>query len=197
MYVDEAKSERILILDLNKGNEQAFRKLFDTYGNDIYTYSLSLLKSPDSAKEIVQDVFLKVWLKRKTINPDQSFKSWVFTIARNLSFNVLQKSVNDKKLKQEIFYQRQEAYSHIDRGFQEAEFELLRLKAIDTLPPKRRLIFKMSREEDKSYQEISVVLKISVSTVKNQMSKSLGTVRTFLQANGDLTLLIAYVFLII
>lgn len=197
MYVDETKSERILILDLNKGNEQAFRKLFDTYGNDIYTYSLSLLKSPDSAKEIVQDVFLKVWLKRETINPDQSFKSWVFTIARNLSFNVLQKSVNDKKLKQEIFYQRHEAYSPIDRGIQETEFELLRLKAIDTLPPKRRLIFKMSREEDKSYQEISVVLKISVSTVKNQMSKSLGTVRTFLQANGDLTLLIAYVFLII
>ncbi len=197
MLVKEIVSERLLVLELSKGNDRAFRKLFDTYRNDIYSYSLSLLKSPANAKEIVQDVFLRVWVKRESLNPDLSFKSLVFTIARNLSFNALQKAANDKKLREEVFHQRQDDYNPIERRIQEAEFDVMRLKAIDSLSPKRKLIFNMSREEDKSYQEISTELKISVSTVKNQMSKSLDTVRTFLQVNGNLTLMFAIVFYLI
>ena len=73
----------------------------------------------------------------------------------------------------------------------------MRRMAIDRLSPKRKLIFTMSREEEKSYQEISSELHISLNTVKNHMSKSLDSLRTFLEVNGNFTLSIALLILLI
>ena len=177
-------------MELSKGNERAFRRLFDTYRPHIQAYSLSLLKSDLNANEIVQDVFLKVWLNREQLNPELSFKSYVFTIAKNTSFNFMQKAANDRKLREEIFYKSQKWHDPIETSIREEEFEQIRTKAIEELPPKRKRIFKMSREEEKSYEEISMELGISISTVKNQMSKSLTTLRTYLLAHGHTFLLI-------
>ncbi|SDL63299.1 RNA polymerase sigma-70 factor [Kriegella aquimaris] len=186
--VTRGESESLLVIELSKGNEKAFRALFEMYRKDVYSYSLSLLKSSANAKEIVQDVFMKVWLHRENLNPELSFKSFLFTITRNLSFNFLQKAVNDRNLRLAIFQKTQKFHNPIDRQIQDAEYESMRKRAIEGLSPKQRIIFNMSREESKSYQEISSELGISVSTVKNQMSKSLALVRNFLQANADFTL---------
>lgn len=183
-------SEKILVAEVSRNNEKAFRKLYDIYRLPIYAYSFGLLKSTANANEIVQDVFLKVWLNREQLDPELSFKSYIFTIARNTSFNFLQKAVNDRKLREEIFYKSQKWHDPIETSIKEEEFEKIRNKAIDVLPPKRKRIFKMSREEEKSYEEISVELGISISTVKNQMSKSLTTLRTYLLAHGHTFLLI-------
>ncbi|HUH45968.1 MAG TPA: sigma-70 family RNA polymerase sigma factor, partial [Arenibacter sp.] len=110
-------------------------------------------------------------------------------------FNFLQKAVNDRKLREEIFYKSQKWYNPIDTSIKEQEFEQIRIKAIEELPPKRKQIFKMSREEEKSYEEISIELGISISTVKNQMSKSLAFLRTYLIAHGHIYFLIGGVFL--
>lgn len=196
MLCKENISEKLLVIELSKGNEKAFRSLYDKYRPDIYAYSHSLLKSSANAKEIVQEVFLKIWLNRNTIDPDLSFKSFVFTITRNLSFNFLKKAASDKKLRNEIFNKPQKSYNPIENQILEAEYEQMRRMAIDRLSPKRKLIFTMSREEDKSYQEISSELRISLSTVKNHMSKSLDTLRTYLEINGNFTLVFAlFIFL--
>lgn len=184
-------SEKLLVIELSKGNEKAFRSLYDKYRPDVYAYSLSLLKSSTNAKEIVQEVFLKIWINRDTINPDLSFKAFVFTITRNLSFNFLKKAANDKSLRAEIFIKSSKTHNPIENKISEEEYELMRRMAIDRLSPQRKLIFTMSREEDKSYQEISSELHISLSTVKNHMSKSLDSLRTFLEVNGHFTLSIA------
>ncbi len=73
-------NEKLLVKELMVGNEKAFRKLFDAYRNDVYAYSVSLIKTSALAEEIVQDVFLQIWKHRKGLNPDLSFKSYVFTM---------------------------------------------------------------------------------------------------------------------
>ncbi len=190
-------SEKLLVIELSQGNEKAFRSLYDKYRPSIYAYSFSLLKSSTNAKEIVQEVFLRIWLNRNTINPDMSFKSYVFTITRNLSFNFLKKAACDRTLRDEIFYKPKETYNPIETKILEEEYELMRKIAIDRLSPKRKLIFTMSREEDKSYQEISSELSISLSTVKNHMSKSLDSLRTYLEVNGNFTLMIGLFFFLL
>ena len=190
-------SEKLLVIELSKGNEKAFRGLYDKYRPDVYAYSLSLLKSSANAKEVVQEVFLKIWINRNTINPDLSFKSFVFTITRILSFNFLKKAANDKNLRDEIFNKSKISYNPIENKILEEEYEQMRRMAIDRLSPKRKLIFTMSREEEKSYQEISSELHISLNTVKNHMSKSLDSLRTFLEVNGNFTLSIALLILLI
>ncbi|MES2238738.1 MAG: RNA polymerase sigma-70 factor [Bacteroidota bacterium] len=190
MSETKAINNKLLVIELIEGNEKAFSELFSTYCNDVYAYSLSMLKNQVLAEEIVQDVFLNIWLHRERLNPDLSFKSYVFTITRNLTFNLISKVANSHKLKEEVFYVSQKSYSPIEDTLAEADYDVIKNKAIEQLPPKRRIIFEMSRNREMSYEEISKELNISVSTVKGQMSKALADIRVFLETHGDVTLLI-------
>ncbi|KDN54445.1 RNA polymerase sigma factor [Flavobacterium seoulense] len=190
MSETKAINNKVLVTALMEGNEKAFGMLFTMYCNDVYAYSLSMLKNQILAEEIVQDVFLNIWLHRERLNVDLSFKSYVFTITRNLTFNLISKVANSHKLKDEVFYVSQKSYSPIEDILADADYDAIKQKAIEQLPPKRRIIFEMSRNKEMSYEEISKELNISVSTVKGQMSKALAEIRTFLETHGDVTLLI-------
>jgi len=185
--MQENNDDKLLVHQLISHNEMAFQKLYVKYRGDIYAYSRSLLKSNSNAEEIVQDTFLKVWLNCENLNPDLSFKAYLFTIARNLSFNFLSKAANIQSLREEIFYKSQGAYYNINDSLADDDYELVRQKAIGSLPPKRKVIFQKSRDEGKSYEDISKEMGISVSTVKTQMSKALENIRHYLHANTDLT----------
>ncbi|MBW4359000.1 RNA polymerase sigma factor [Flavobacterium taihuense] len=180
-------SEQLLVSELKDGNEKAFRKLYDFYYQDIYGYSISLLKSKELAEENVQDVFLKIWLHRENLNLEQSFKSYLFTIARNQAFNLLNKAANDVLLKEEVFYTSEKSHSEGDFSIREADCKKLKKQAIKQLPPKRKRIFKMSRKQGKTYEEISQELGISVNTVKSHMSKALESIRIFLKTHDGFT----------
>jgi RNA polymerase sigma-70 factor (ECF subfamily) len=186
MVEDNNKIDIRFVEDLRVGNKLAFRSLYDTYHQDIYGFAISLLKSKSAAEEIVQEVFLKVWLHRENLNPELSFKSYIFTIARNLSLNALQKAANDNKLKEVVFNESQVAYDNADYDIREEQCDAIKDAAINELSPKRKTIFKLSREEGKSYDEISKELGISVQTVKNQMSKSLENLRVVLHVKDGI-----------
>ena len=179
-------SEKLLVSELKGGNEKAFRSLFDLYYQDIYGYSISILKSKEAAEENVQDVFMKVWMNRESLNLEQSFKAYIFTIARNQAFNFLNKAANEATLKEEIFYESQKSHERGDYGIREADCKKLRKEAMRQLPPKRKQIFKMSRKKGMSYEEISQELGISINTVRNQMSKALESMRVFFQVHDEI-----------
>ncbi len=183
-------SESLLVAELKKGNEKAFIQLYDTYIDVIYAYSLKLLKSEAYAEEVLQDVFMKVWQKRETLDVSRSFKSYLYTIARNKCFDFLQKAANDKKLKEAIFYQSQKSFSASDLKLIESDFERIKKEAYDTLPPKRREIFELSRQEGLTYDEIAERLGISTSTVKTQMNKALESMRTFFHEHPDVSFMV-------
>lgn len=143
------------VLNLKTNDEGAFRHLFDFYKDDVYTYALSFLKNKEHAEEIVQEVFLRVWIHRSELDPDCSFKSYLFTITRNLTFNFLRKAANQRRLQDEIFYMIPQNCDSVELKIRELELDRIRKEAIDLLPPGRKRIFEMSRLEDKSYEEIS------------------------------------------
>ncbi|MFH4966386.1 RNA polymerase sigma-70 factor [Gaetbulibacter sp. M235] len=186
----ETYNEKLLVQELITGNEKAFQKLFDNYHNILYKYSYSMLCSKPYSEEIVQDVFLKVWLKRETLNPDLSFKSFLFTITRNNIISFLKRVAKNEKIREEIFYNSQKYANAADLHLIEADVEDIKKEALDLLPPRRRLIFEMSRNEGKSYEEIAKELRISTNTVRNQISMALETLRDFLLNNKDMPLLL-------
>ncbi|WP_299546830.1 RNA polymerase sigma-70 factor [Seonamhaeicola sp.] len=192
MTPKETIREEALVLELISGSEVAFRKLFDIYRNQLYKYSLSMVCSQAYAEEIVQDVFMKIWIKRDTLNPNLSFKSYIYTITRNQNIKFLKKAANNLKLRQEVFYQSQKFRNSTERYMREVELEALKEEALNQLSPKRRLIFQMSRNDGKSYEDIGTELGISPNTVRNQMSRALETLRNFLinHKGVDLTFLL-------
>ena len=183
-------SDTLLVRELIAGNEKAFLTLFEAYRKDVYSYGLSMLKSQVYAEEITQDVFLKVWLKRETLDETLSFKSYLLSITRNKTLNFLRKAANDQKLREEVYYRSQQSYEPIYDKLQEQDLERIKKKAIAQLPPRRKQIFEMSRNEGKSYEDISSELGISMNTVKSQMGKALDTIRTFLINHHEITVIL-------
>lgn len=180
--------DSLMALKLANGNELAFKFFYEKYYNDIYRFSLSLLKSSVQAEEILQDVFLQLWLNRKELNPEKSIKSYLFTCTRNASLNALKRLANENKLKSRIALNNEQGTNNIENNLFSQDYNKLKRLAIDSLPPKRKRIFEMSRKEGKSYEDISQELNLSLSTVKNQMSKALENIRNYLILHSDLTL---------
>ncbi|MEM6734556.1 MAG: RNA polymerase sigma-70 factor [Bacteroidota bacterium] len=180
-------NESLLVRELSQGNEKAFIQLYETYKDVIYAYSLKLLKSQANAEEILQDVFMKVWQKRETLDAALSFKSYLYTIARNKCFDFLEKAANNNKLRETLFYESQKSFVPADLKLIESDFEKIKEEAYNTLPSKRREIFVLSRENGMTYDEIGEQLGISTSTVKTQMSKALESMRSFLREHRDVS----------
>ncbi|WP_082706580.1 RNA polymerase sigma-70 factor [Flavobacterium sp. TAB 87] len=190
MQKKEIPSDNLLVNQLMVGNHLAFRTLFDTYRNDLYRFSLSMVHSSTYAEEIVQDVFLKVWIKRESLNPEMSFKAYLFTITKNKTLKFLKKAANNRKLREEVFYTSQKITNVTEHYIREAELEIIKQKALDKLSPKRLLIFEMSRNEGKSYDTIAEELSLSPHTVRNQMSKALESLRSSLLENKNINLIL-------
>ncbi|WP_339654664.1 RNA polymerase sigma-70 factor [uncultured Salegentibacter sp.] len=184
--------DKILVAQLKKGNEKAFKKLYDKYSDGIYGFSLKLLKSADFAEEVVQDVFLKVWNTRENLNIDLNFKSFVYTIAKNLSLNILNKAANDLNLRNQLLRIKPVANTSTKDHLLDKEYELVKRNAIANLSQGRRKIFLMSREQGLSYEEIANELGISVNTVKTQMKASLKSLRDYLSKQGDIDFLLFF-----
>lgn len=185
----------LLIESLKAGDEEAFEKLFRFYKDDVYTYALSLIKSPDVSKEIVQETFIKVWINREGLKNDLSLKSYIYTIARNLVIDTLRRAKRDLVLRQEIYNHSQKLYNPILTAVNEENFKLICDKAIQQLSPKRKEVFLLSREDNLSYEEISEQLGISVNTVKNHISKALELIREYLHRNKDILFFIILIYI--
>lgn len=183
-------NENLLLRALIDGSEKAFTNIFHTYQDDLFKYSLKMVKSRAYAAEIVQDVFLSVWLKRETLNPHLSIKSYLFAATRNKTITLLNKAAKNQKLRNEIFYKSQKFSNSTDHYMRETELQSIKQEALDLLPPRRRQIFEMSRNDNKTYEEIAKELGVSIHTVRNHMSLALETLRNFLLNNKDISLAI-------
>ncbi|MCK0115229.1 RNA polymerase sigma-70 factor [Gelidibacter sp. F63206] len=198
MTETQTTSDKLLLKGLIEGNEKVFLTIFNTYRKEVYAYSLSILKSQTYAEEIVQEVFLKIWIKRKDLDMSLALKPYLIVITKNMCLNFLKKAAYDDKMREEVFYQSQKSFNPIYTGIHEKELDDIQKQALDLLPPRRRLIFEMSRNEGKSYKEISQELGISINTVKSQMNKALEALRVFLLKNSDISftlLLLAFKWL--
>jgi len=165
-------------LRIKLGDEQAFELLFHKYYIRLCGFANKFLNDPDEAREIVQDVFVKVWEGRSEIDPDNSFRSYLFQIAQNICLNRLQhKKVESKYIEvYKLVYLEHRGFSaHESLLAKELEDNIS--LAISKLPTECKRVFELSRTEGLKYREIADILNISVKTVETQMSKALRLIR--------------------
>jgi RNA polymerase sigma-70 factor (ECF subfamily) len=179
----EYSGEQELILALRNGRSPAFRLLYTDYGPRLYGFCKRSGLSPEDAREIVQETFIRVWEHRQDIRTDTSFSSYLFTIARNLIYNSLRRTAYwEKYLRDTGVRQAAGTFTHLPAD--ERELQRLIGEAIRQLPDKCRQIFRKSRYEGCSNQQIAEEMAISKSTVENQLNKALRSIRVFLEKNG-------------
>lgn len=180
--------ERTLVIHLIAGDEGAFRAIFDRYRDRLYGYCLKFTKSKEAAEEIVQDVFVKVWENRSSLNPDLSFNAYLYQITKNLAFNFLKKAASETLFKKRILPYLEVAHSRPEDDCLYRDYERLADKVIKLLPPQRQLIFQMSRQSGMSHDEIATSLGISKNTVKGQIVKASKTIRDYFRLHSDIAL---------
>ena len=184
--------EKKLIQSVIEGDEKAFEKLFYLYKDKLYTFCIKLTKSEDIAEEIVHDVFLKIWKNRSNINIDLSFNAYLFKITQNFALDFLEEITKETRAKKELLLSLDRSYNHIENYVLNEEYQALVEKAIDRLPPQKRIIFTLSRNDGLSYDEIAEKLNLSRNTVKNHIIEALKIIKKFIQFNSDITLFVLY-----
>ena len=191
----DLNSDSLLLKELNKGNQLAFDQLFYKYGNRLFGFALSYLRNDADAEEVVQDVFTKIWVKHKEINTEQSFKSYLFTIAYNIIRRKFLNNAKEKYFKHELIESSLiEDHNTVDKVDYQSCIDLLD-QLIDQLPTKRREIFILRKKEHLPVKEIAEKLNISPKTVENQLTEALKFLKSEFAKENLGTLIFFYVFL--
>jgi RNA polymerase sigma-70 factor (ECF subfamily) len=152
------------------GDQKAFRELFMAHCARLTQFAFAIVKTQDAAREIVDEVFIKIWRNKNTIENIQNLTVYLYTATKNTSLNYL--SMNARKNITEPF----DNLSIQMTDDQSPEKKLIYSEilnkinqAIDNLPPRCKMVFKLVREDGLSYKEVAEILNISPKTVDAQM----------------------------
>jgi RNA polymerase sigma-70 factor (ECF subfamily) len=166
------KEEEAAILLLQKTDENKFIEvLFKRFYAPLGRTVNRIVNDQEATEDIVQDVFMKIWNNRKTLEFTISLKSYLYRAAINAALNYLEKNKRLVAYEQDEFPEPSSNSVEEHLNFKEVEERIK--EAIDTLPPACKTIFVLSRYEEMSYREIAESLQLSVKTVENQMGKAL------------------------
>lgn len=167
-----------LARQLRMSDVAAFRKLFDIFNRPIHRFVSYKLADADTAEDITQEVFVKLWENRGDVQPERSIKSYLYTIANNLTLNHIRHSKIVRKHQENTrLISENLAESSPEQLLEQVEFDEAILSAINHLPEKSRIVFQLSRMENLSYKEIAARLDISIKTVESHIGKSLKLLR--------------------
>jgi len=191
----QPSDDRDLVVLLTRSNEPAFVKLYSLYSERLLGYLVRLVKSETFACELLQDAFIKIWNNRNNIDPNQSFRSYLFRIAENLVYDFFRKAERDKKLQAALINSASSDYRHVEENITSKENIQLLRKIIDALPPKRRQVFQLIKIEERSYAEVSTLLNISTYTINDHIVKATKFVRERLEGHHVMGIIILTFFL--
>lgn len=194
MINDQNLSEHDILLRLQSGDEYAFRILYERYSRLIYGNIMRFINDESVADDLLQDVFVKIWEHRASINPDLSFSAYLFTCSRNMVFNFKRRLKLEIESAIHLAYDSTEFAESVDHIIHKKEIQTLIENVISQLPLQRQRIFRMCKLDGKSYQEVAEELQISVSTVRDHIVKANKFVKEVLMYEGSFSSLLLLFF---
>jgi RNA polymerase sigma-70 factor (ECF subfamily) len=178
------QDEKTILSELIEGSEYAFEQIYRLYSPRLFNRLLKLVKIEAQAEEILQDAFLKIWEQRKSIDPEKSFRSFLFKIAENKVYDFFRKVTRDKNLESKLIALAADNHTIIKSYMLGDENMAILQKAIADLPPQRQQVFHLCKLEGKSYKEASEMLGISVSTISDHIVKGTKSIRDYFDNRG-------------
>jgi len=158
---------------MSEGDEAAFREIFHEYNARLFPFVIKVTESEDAAREILQEVFLRLWLHRKQVAVMDNPAGWLYRVANNLALSHLRnKATSYRHLKDYGMIQAMQTAQELngtEMSINARDTAQIIKDAIVRLPEKRREIYCLSREEGLGLQEIAELLHLSPNTVKNQL----------------------------
>ena len=184
-----------IIKRLKKDDKSAIDELFGYYYPRLFHFSRSILKIENEIDDILQEVFVKIWLNRQKIGNAETFNAYIFTITKNEVLNLIRKNLRDQTFRDQLFL-----HSVAAEYQQQSQLEFEEIKAgidkiVANLPEKRQQVFILSRTEGLSNKEIARQLNISEKTVEDHITHSVRKIKNAMKEMGILSILYFYLFL--
>ena len=178
MRMDRFANDNIDCLELSKGNEKAFDTLFVNYYPHILRFVIRFCNDRHEAENIVQDLFIDLWVNRHRFENVVSVDDYLFVAARNMAMKCISKSIRFRNKDIAACQIAENETAEVDLCYE--EFRQIVMREIELMPEQRRRIFLMSREEGLSNAEIATRLGISKRTVEAHISAALNDLRKIL-----------------
>jgi RNA polymerase sigma-70 factor (ECF subfamily) len=169
-----------MIKGLRSGRESAYEQLFKEYYKPLTVFASGYLEDLESGKEVVQDLFVYLYEKRKNLVITTSLKSYLYRSVRNRCLNHIKHQQVRKKHQDQMKPELQES-ENLEDKIRETELEYMVSQIVDQLPPQCKRIYTMSRVTGLSNREIAEQLEISKRTVETQISNALKVLREKLE----------------
>ncbi|NLR68679.1 sigma-70 family RNA polymerase sigma factor [Chitinophaga varians] len=185
--MERMSMEEEVLLRMIQGDESAFSSIYRHYHPSLYIYLLRFCKVPSLAEDLVHDVFLKIWEIRERINPQLSFSGYLYRIARNHVFKTISKLATDGQMREQLYQQLAGIDpANSDEVVRTKEYERLFEEALSKLTAQRLKVFRLCRQEGKSYDEAAALLGISRSAVKKHMVLGMRFIEDYVYRHGDI-----------
>ena len=166
--------------------------VFYQYKDRLFSYCYRFTKSEELAEEIVHDALLKVWTDRQHLDPQRSFIGYLYTITRNLALNFLKKSASDAALREQVRRGLTHWHNETEESVHYNDLQRLTNRVVRQLPPQQQRVYRMSRDQQMTHEEIARSLDISRHTVRNHIIQALQTIKRYLRLHADVSFLILY-----
>jgi RNA polymerase sigma-70 factor (ECF subfamily) len=160
-------------------DQQAYKDLFTSFYPYLFAFARTLVRAKETAEEVVSDVFIRIWERRKELDKVENLKVYLYVSTRNTAFNYLEKQKRNATNSIEDYHAEfTSVYFDPEQLLITADMLALIQKAIDDLPPKCKIIFKLVKEDGLKYRDVAEILNISVKTVENQLAIALHKIGT-------------------
>jgi RNA polymerase sigma-70 factor (family 1) len=188
------EQEKIWLARVAIGDEQAFRALYDSYSPRIYSLGMHLTQSAIMAEELVQDIFEKLWKKRVSLPQVEHFPGYIKAMVRNTASNQLKRMAHERLILQRLAREQPAGEYTTDIAMEQDQFRQFWQESIDSLSPRVKEVYLLSRVEGLKNAEIAEKLGISVYTVKEHLKKALSVIRVHLDNRLDILVVAAMIY---
>lgn len=188
-------NERELLILASKGDEIAFTQLFYAYHNKLGAYVLQLTRSHETAEEIVQDVFIKIWTNREALAKVEHFGSYIYVLSRNHAFNCLRQMAREQMRKCKAEDNIKEWYENENPLKTEEDYYPILDEAVEKLPAQQQTAYILSRRKRLKYEEIAQRMQISRETVKKYLQLANRFIISYVRSHGDMLILLVAVLI--
>ena len=175
-----------LVTHLVNGSRQAFEELYARYKGRLMYFCKQLLKDEKSSEDIVQDIFLHIWEKRDSLNIEVSFSGYIHTLAQNRILNEFRRFDVHSRFVRYTLMNAKDSANQTEDLIDDDDYSKLMSELIESLSPRQKEIFQLSRIHGLTYKEIAELKQISVETVREHVSLALKKIKKYVMQHTDI-----------
>ena len=176
MLPNDCHNEKELARRLITGDIEAFNEIYQKYFHPVYCNALKIVREVPIAQDVLQEIFITLWEKRHTIDPEKSLAGWLFILSYHKSINILRKKLRESLLYKEL--QAPEGDTLEEELKFGAQWKIVE-NALSCLSPQRRRVFELCKLQGKTYEEAAIELRISKYTVKEYLSAAIVSIKEY------------------